>query len=84
MMRKLANALNYEQAAALLEALDSPAREMAATAMLTSMNVAEICGLLWKNLNLTPKWLISKNGDGLRVAEAMGRRVASGAGIVIM
>jgi integrase len=28
------------------------------TAMLTSMNVAEICGLIWKYLNLTDSWKV--------------------------
>jgi integrase len=56
MQRKVAHALNCEQCTALLMALPTPAREMAMTSMLTSMNVGEICGLQWKNLNLTEAW----------------------------
>jgi hypothetical protein len=28
------------------------------TAILTCMNVAEICGLIWKYLNLTDSWIV--------------------------
>jgi integrase len=59
MQRKQAHALDVDQAKALLEVLQSPPREMVMTAMLTSMNVAEICGLLWKNLNLTDAWKVA-------------------------
>jgi integrase len=58
MQRRPLHALTYDQAKALLQALGSPARELAMTAILTSMNVAEICGLLWKNLNLGDAWQI--------------------------
>ena len=58
MQRKQLHALNFEQATALLAALPTPAREMALAAMLTSMNIAELCGLQWKNLNLTDAWLV--------------------------
>lgn len=57
MQRKQTHALNYEQATALLAALSSPAREMALLSMLTSMNVAEICGLTWRDLNLSDQWV---------------------------
>jgi integrase len=65
MHRKPAHALDVNQARALLEVLHSPAREMSMTAILTSMNVAEICGLIWKYLNLTDSWKVI---DGEAVA----------------
>jgi integrase len=58
MQRKQNHALSCEQCAALLEALPSPAREMAMASMLTSMNVAEMCGLVWRNLNLSDQWVV--------------------------
>ena len=42
----------YDQARRLLEFLESPAREMVLTAPCTSMNVAELCGLRWRYVNL--------------------------------
>ena len=45
MVRKESHALGFEQAIAALAALRSPAREMVLFAILTSMNIAEICGL---------------------------------------
>ena len=45
MVRKEAHALTFEQARALLAALESPIRELVMFAILTSMNVAEILGL---------------------------------------
>jgi len=56
MTRKQKHALTVEQMKLLLEALPSPAREMAHLAVLTSMNIAEICGLQWKAINLTDSW----------------------------
>jgi len=58
MQRKPAHALDVNPARALLEVLDSPAREMSMTAVLTSMNVAEIRGLIWKYLNLTDSRIV--------------------------
>ncbi|TAL38059.1 MAG: hypothetical protein EPN97_04290, partial [Alphaproteobacteria bacterium] len=40
-----------------LEALPMPARGMALTAALTSMNIAEVCGLQWRHVNMTGGWL---------------------------
>ena len=45
--------MSFEQAIASLGALKSPAKEMVLFAILTSMNIAETCGLLWKRINLT-------------------------------
>jgi integrase len=56
MTRKEAHALTLFQAKAVLGALQYPEREMALIAMITSMNVAEICGLQWKWVNLTREW----------------------------
>ena len=56
MVRKEAHALSFEQAVAALRALKSPAREMVLFAILTSMNIAEICGLQWKRVNLTEQF----------------------------
>lgn len=56
MQRKVLHALSLEQGVALLEALPTPAREMAMASMLTSMNIGEVCGLQWKDLNLTDAW----------------------------
>ena len=41
-----------------------PERELALIAMLTHMNVAEICGLQWKWVNLTDDWSVT---DGERI-----------------
>ncbi|HUE05088.1 MAG TPA: hypothetical protein VMR62_36410 [Bryobacteraceae bacterium] len=41
-------AYTYDQAQRLLKFLDTPEREMVLTALCTSMNVAELCGLRWR------------------------------------
>jgi integrase len=56
MVRKEAPALTLVQAKDLLSAMQYPERELALIAMLTRMNVAEICGLQWKWVNLTDDW----------------------------
>jgi integrase len=56
MVRRESHALSFDQAVATLEALKSPAREMVLFAILTSMNIAEICGLQWKRVNLTEQF----------------------------
>jgi integrase len=61
MSRKEAHALTFAQMKAVLAAMRHPEREMALIAVLTSMNVAEICGLQWKRVNLTDAWA---NVDG--------------------
>jgi integrase len=58
MTRKPKHALTGEQVGKLLAALPAPAREMAHLAVLTSMNIAEICGLRWYDVNLTKQWVI--------------------------
>lgn len=47
-------ALSFEQARKVLDRLPSPVKEMAYLSMITSLNVAELCGLRWKRVNLTP------------------------------
>jgi len=54
-VRKI-TALNWEQAAGVLAALPDVVRQMAFTSMVTSMNVAELCGLRWKHINLSGDW----------------------------
>ena len=41
---------------ATLAALKSPAQELVLFAILTSMNIAEICGLQWKRINLSEQF----------------------------
>jgi len=45
--------LTLTQAQEVLRAMRYPEKEMTLIAMLTRMNVAEICGLQWKHVNLT-------------------------------
>jgi integrase len=51
-------AYTYSQAQKLLEILESPAREMVLMALCTSMNVAELCGLRWRYVNLTDQFAL--------------------------
>lgn len=57
MSRKPSHALSLDQVRSLLPVLPSPAREMCLCSILTSMNAAELCGLVWRNVNLTPDWI---------------------------
>ncbi len=56
--------LTLTQAKEVLRAMRYPEKEMTLIAMLTSMNVAEICGLQWKYVNLTGTW---SNVNGERI-----------------
>lgn len=47
------HSLTIEQARSVLAELKSPYREMALVSMTTSMNLAELCALRWKRVNLT-------------------------------
>jgi ATP-dependent helicase/nuclease subunit A len=60
MKRKESHTLSADQVQRLLAALPEPSRAIAELAVLTSMNIAEICGLKWGDVNLTPRWLISE------------------------
>lgn len=51
---KESHALTPEQAQRVMAALVAPAAEMAALALATSMNIAELAGLRWGRVNLTP------------------------------
>jgi integrase len=53
MTRKTAHTLTFEQMIRVLEVMRYPEREMTLIALLTGMNVAEICGLQWRYVNLT-------------------------------
>jgi len=53
MRRKEKPALTWEQFARLMMAYPSPVREMVYLAAMTSLNVAEMLGLRWRDLNLT-------------------------------
>ncbi len=53
MCRKQTPTLTLAQLKHLLQVMRYPEREFALFAMLTDMNVAEICGLRWKYLNLS-------------------------------
>jgi integrase len=61
MTRKEAHELTLAQARSVLALMQYPEKEMALIAILTSMNVSEICGLQWKHVNLTKTW---SNTDG--------------------
>lgn len=56
MVRKEAHVLSLAQAQAVLARMRHPEKEMALIALLTGMNMAEICGLQWKCVNLTESW----------------------------
>jgi integrase len=53
MSRKEAHMLSVPQLKAVLELMRYPEREMTLLAVVTGMNVAEICGLQWKHVNLS-------------------------------
>lgn len=62
MTRKEAHALTLAQVNEVLGVMRYPEKEMTVIAILTSMNVAEICGLQWKYVNLTEAWS-NTNGE---------------------
>jgi integrase len=53
MTRKEAHTLAIPQMRAVLELMRYPEREMTLLAIVTGMNVAEICGMQWKHVNLS-------------------------------
>jgi integrase len=53
MIRKETQALTLTQTKQVLEVMQCPEKEMALIALTTGMNIAEICGLQWKFVNLT-------------------------------
>lgn len=64
MTRRPVRVLSFEELKALLSILKPAARAMVLCASLTSMNVAEICGLRWKRVNLTSEPVIM-DGESL-------------------
>jgi integrase len=64
MIRKEAHALTLAQAEEVLGVMRYPEREVALIMILTGMNVAEVCGLQWKCVNLTDTW---SNADGASI-----------------
>jgi integrase len=56
MARGEAHALTLDQAKKVFGVMRYPEKEMAQITILTSMKVAEICGLQWKCVNLTEEW----------------------------
>jgi integrase len=60
MIRKPKHALTIPQARAVLEALKGRYRTMALVSMTTSMNLAEMCALRWKRLNLSEVPVLSE------------------------
>lgn len=65
MSRKEAHMLSLPQLKAVLELMRYPEREMTLLAIVTGMNVAEICGLQWKHVNLSALEQ-EINGDTIR------------------
>jgi integrase len=53
MVRAIPHALSFGQLVGLLPLLPKVVRLMVFLAVMTSMNIAEICGLKWKRVNLT-------------------------------
>lgn len=88
MARRESHALTLSQTVTLLELMQYPEREIALMALLTDMNIAEICGLQWKHVNLTdhdltregqmipPKTIVVRNQwyRGLLCSVPSGRR----------
>ncbi len=64
MKRRESHALSLEQTLKVLEQMQYPEREVTLFAILTSMNIAEICGLQWKFVNLTEHHL-SREGQSI-------------------
>ena len=58
MARKEAHVLTLDQAKEVLAVMRYPEKEMTLITILTSMNVAEICGMQWKHINLTGDWCL--------------------------
>ena len=53
------HALGFDHAKEVLSILSDSVRTMALLSMTTSMNVAEMCGLRWKRVNLSDQWIIA-------------------------
>jgi hypothetical protein len=64
MKRRESHCLTLEQTLKVLELMQYPEREVTLFAILTNMNIAEICGLQWKFVNLTEHHL-SREGQSI-------------------
>jgi integrase len=64
MSRKEAHLLSLPELKAVLERMRYPEKEMTLLAVVTGMNVAEICGLQWKHVNLSTTWQ-GQNGESI-------------------
>jgi hypothetical protein len=64
MKRRESHCLTLEQTIKVLELMQYPEREVTLFAILTNMNIAEICGLQWKFVNLTEHHL-SREGQSI-------------------
>jgi integrase len=53
--------LTLSESKEVLAAMEHPEREMTLIAVLTGLNVVEICGLQWKYVNL---WMVMQSADG--------------------
>jgi integrase len=62
MKRRESHALTLAQTLLVLGRMQYPEREITLMALLTSMTIAEICGLQWKNVNLSDH-LLSREGQ---------------------
>jgi integrase len=58
MTRMKKPALSFEQAQVVLANLTDPYRTMALMSMTTSLNIAELCGLRWRRVNLSNRTII--------------------------
>lgn len=58
MVTKQRHALSLQQVQAVYGKLKAPINDMMLFAVLTSMNIAEICGLRWRRVNLTDQWKV--------------------------
>jgi integrase len=56
MTRKVEHTLTLAQARDVLQLMRYPEKEITLIAILTRMNVSEICGLQWKFVNLSEEW----------------------------
>lgn len=65
-------ALSFEELKSLLQMLKPGAKCMVLCASLTSMNIAEICGLRWRRVNLSPNAVVV-DGESLPGWHAMVR-----------
>lgn len=64
MKRKESHALTLAQTIRALELMQYPEREVTLFVILTSMNIAEICGLQWKYVNLSEHHL-TREGESI-------------------